>query len=115
MKMKMALKDLGEAEEENGKIEKKRSSRGVDLMHKEVALEVDVRGQDLIQALDTIDKYLDDCALAGLKEVTVIHGKGTGTLRTGIAQHLRKHPHVDSFRRGKYGEGEDGVTVVTLK
>lgn len=59
--------------------------------------------------------YLDEAFLAGLKEVTIIHGKGTGILRTSIQQMLRKHPHVDSFRLGKYGEGESGVTVVVLK
>jgi DNA mismatch repair protein MutS2 len=53
--------------------------------------------------------------LSSLGEVYIIHGKGTGTLRAGVKEHLRRHPHVKTFRAGKYGEGEDGVTVVTLQ
>lgn len=115
MKMKLPLSQLGEVAQEEKTKKPRGGSRSIDLSQKRVALEVDVRGQDLMEALESVDKYLDDCAMAGLKEVTIIHGKGTGTLRTGITQQLRKHPHVESFRRGKYGEGEDGVTVVTLK
>ena len=50
-----------------------------------------------------------------LKTVTIIHGKGTGALRAGIHSHLKRHPGVAEFRLGRYGEGEDGVTIVTLK
>ena len=57
---------------------------------------------------------LDEAMMAGLSEVNIIHGKGTGKLRSAIQEHLRHHPHVKAFRLGRYGEGEDGVTVVTL-
>ena len=76
---------------------------------------MDLRGQTVDEALVSIDKYLDDAFLSGLREVTLIHGKGTGALRDGIHQYLRRHPHVNTFRLGKYGEGESGVTVVELK
>ena len=85
------------------------------MMTRTVHSECDVRGMNLEEALDTVSRYLDEAVLAGLNEVFVIHGKGTGTLRAGIQQDLRKNRHVKSFRRGIYGEGEDGVTVVTLK
>ena len=84
-------------------------------LSKVVAQECDVRGMALEEALSAVELYLDDATLAGLNEVYIIHGKGTGTLRAGIQQDLRKNKHVKSFRRGVYGEGEDGVTVVTLK
>ncbi len=85
------------------------------MMERTVSTECDVRGMNLEEALDTVGRYLDEAVLAGLNEVYVIHGKGTGVLRAGIQQDLRKNRHVKGFRRGIYGEGEDGVTVVTLK
>ena len=85
------------------------------MMTRTVKSECDVRGMNLEEALDAVSLYLDEAVLAGLNEVYVIHGKGTGILRAGIQQDLRKNKHVKSVRRGMYGEGEDGVTVVTLK
>lgn len=87
----------------------------VDMTTRAVKLDLDVRGMNLEEAIDAVEKYLDDAVLSSLSEVSIIHGKGTGTLRSGVKEHLRRHPHVKSFRGGKYGEGEDGVTVVTLK
>ncbi len=85
------------------------------MLSRTVSPECDVRGMMLEEALAAVERYLDEAVLAGLNEVYVIHGKGTGVLRAGIQQDLRKNRHVKSFRRGLYGEGEDGVTVVTLK
>ncbi len=79
------------------------------------SLETDVRGMTLDEAIMIVDKFIDDSYISGLHEVTVIHGKGTGILRQGIGDFLRKHPTVKSYRAGRYGEGEAGVTVVTLK
>lgn len=77
--------------------------------------EINVIGQTIDEACFVIDKYLDDCILAKLKTVRIVHGKGTGKLREGIHSFLRKHPHVKSFRLGTFGEGEMGVTVIELK
>ena len=85
------------------------------MMSRTVSSECDVRGMSLEEALSAVGLYLDEAVLAGLNEVYIIHGKGTGILRSGIQQDLRKNKHVKSFRRGVYGEGEDGVTVVTLR
>ncbi len=77
--------------------------------------ELDLRGETVDDALMLTDKYLDDASLAHFETVTIIHGKGTGALRSAITDMLRHHPHARSFRAGKYGEGEAGVTVVEIK
>ena len=76
--------------------------------------EINVMGKTVDEAVFEIDKYLDDACLSHMEKVTIIHGKGTGALRNGIHQYLKKHPLVKSFRAGEYGEGEYGVTIVEL-
>lgn len=77
--------------------------------------EINVIGYNVEEAIFAIDKYLDDCSLAKLSTVRIVHGKGTGTLRKGIHAFLKTNSHVKSFRLGTFGEGEMGVTVVELK
>lgn len=77
--------------------------------------EINVIGLNVEEAVFVVDKFLDDCSLAKLQTVRIVHGKGTGKLKNGIHQFLKKHPHVKSMRMGTYGEGEMGVTVVELK
>lgn len=80
-----------------------------------VPLSLNLQGQNLDAALAEAEKYLDDAFIASLPSVTIIHGRGEGILRTGIQAMLKKNKHVESFRKGKYNEGGDGVTIVTLK
>ena len=77
--------------------------------------EIDLRGMTVEEACDLVDKYLDDAYLSSLAQVHIIHGKGTGALRSAISDMLRYHPHVKSYRLGNYNEGGNGITVVELK
>ena len=77
--------------------------------------ELDLRGMMVDEALGAVDLFLDNALLGKLETVTIIHGKGTGALRKAVREHLKHSRYVKSFRPGAYGEGEDGVTVVTLK
>ena len=77
--------------------------------------ECDLRGMNVEEGILELERHIDRCMRQGLDELTVIHGKGTGVLRKGIQDFLRKNKYVKSYRLGTYGEGESGVTVVTLK
>ena len=93
-----------------------RTVRGVtSRAQREARMEVDLRGMMTDEGILELDRFLDEAVLSGIDQVTVIHGKGTGALRAAVQQHLRTHPSVKSFRLGVYGEGETGVTIVTLK
>lgn len=116
MKTSAKLTSLVILEDETKKnVEKFLPQKNVTSGSKTVKTEVDLRGMVLEEALLETDMFLDRAAMSSLSTVSIIHGKGTGVLRSGIHNMLRKHPHVKSFRLGRYGEGENGVTVVELK
>ena len=115
LKMKIAKSDLELVEETKAPVKTHVSASRSMKDAPSISLSCDVRGRALDEAIQEVDLYLDNAMMAGYHEVTIVHGKGTGVLRSGIQQHLRKHPLVKSSRLGKYGEGEDGVTIVILK
>ena len=84
-------------------------------MERQVHTDLDLRGQTVEEALLEVDRFIDNAILCGLERVTVIHGKGTGVLRSAVHAHLKGHRQVKGFRLGAFGEGEHGVTVVELK
>lgn len=113
MKLNVKLKDIRLIEEKKAAAP---TSGKVGLgAGKQVGLELDVRGMLVDEANIMVDRYLDDAYNAGLSEVNIIHGKGTGALRAGVQAFLKRHPLVKGYRMGSYGEGDAGVTVVTLK
>ena len=117
MKIKTNLNDLTRAVDFDEEKKKAKAIQTAFKMDKKTtaSLDTDVRGMTLDEAILVVDKFIDDAYITGLHEVTIIHGKGTGVLRSGIAEFLRKHPTVKAYRPGHFGEGEMGVTVVTLK
>ena len=80
-----------------------------------VKMELNLIGKTVDEALGELDKYLDDAYLAHLPQVYIIHGKGTGTLRNAVQNHLKNCKYVKSFRTGEHGEGGAGATVVEFK
>ena len=91
------------------------SPGGAALRAAAVPAEVDLRGMDTLEAVPVLERYIDAAVMGKLKTVTVIHGKGTGALRAAVQQALKRSKAVKSYRLGRYGEGESGVTVVELK
>ena len=78
-------------------------------------LEINIIGKTVHEALPDVEAFIDSAVIANLEEVRIVHGVGTGKLRTGVHEFLRTHKNVAEFRYGKYGEGETGVTIVKIK
>lgn len=115
MKISVPLKELRKVKEV--KVTSGQTKVGKVFMDKaqNIGTNLDLRGMTADEALLDIEKYLDDAFLAGLSSVIIIHGKGTGALRSAVHRELKNHPRVKSFRLGESGEGGAGATVVSLK
>ncbi len=117
MKTKVSVKDISILQDEKPTQPKpKRGSSGnATSKSYSISSEIDLRGQMTVDAIQELDKYLDDAYLTKIPTITIIHGKGTGAMRTAVHRHLKKVKYIKSFRLGNYGEGESGVTIVEFK
>ncbi|MCC0656636.1 endonuclease MutS2 [Clostridioides sp. ES-S-0123-01] len=115
MKMTLPFKSLQKSHKDVSKHVTKSTRNIIRAKSGNIKSEVDLRGLNLEEAIMEVEKYLDDAYVAGLESVTVIHGIGTGVLKSGLQDILRKNRHVKSQRGGQYGEGGAGVTIVKLK
>lgn len=114
---KVALDDL-ELVEQKAKVPQPPKGKSVYSLGRDtrdVTTELDIRGMTILEAESLVESFLDHAQMSGLTTVSIIHGKGTGALRQGVHAMLRRERSVQSFRLGVYGEGETGVTIVTMK
>jgi DNA mismatch repair protein MutS2 len=115
MKMNLPFASLEKAKKDPKSTVTQSTRKIIKSKSNSVKAEVDLRGMRFEEAMEEIDKYLDDAYVAGLERITIIHGVGTGALKSGIKEILKKHKHVKTSREGAYGEGGAGVTIVELK
>lgn len=81
----------------------------------DVKTEIDLRGETVDEAIGELGLFIDRCVINSIEKIRIIHGKGTGALRSAVTDYLRTHPNIAEYRLGKYGEGETGVTIAKLK
>ena len=117
IRSKVHISDLEPAEDKESPAILKKTGAGKIRMSKSagISTEINLIGKTVDEAISELDKYLDDAYIAHLKSVRVVHGKGTGALRTGVHNYLKRQKHVASFRLGEFGEGDAGVTIVEFK
>ena len=115
IKTRVKLNNLRLLQEDKVTVPKRKERTVTKDINSVVKNEIDVRGQTAEEAVMSVDSAIDSCQLTNVHMLTIIHGKGTGVLRSRIQQYLRHHKAVKSFRLGTFGEGESGVTIVELK
>ena len=115
IKRKTHLSNLTVARVKKNKLQPVVTKNIKNKFNSKVEQEIHLRGMVVEEAIIELDKFIDNAIIMGLTTVRIVHGKGTGILRTAVADYLRANKSVKSFRLGAYGEGEDGVTIATLK
>lgn len=117
LKMTAKAEEIYLLEEQNNSQKKlgRPAHSGREMKMQAMNQEVDLRGMDSIEAISVLERYMDEAMRGNLPSVRIIHGKGTGILRTAVHQSLKRNKYVKSFRLGLYGEGEDGVTIAEFK
>ncbi len=115
IKVNLSLDDVRVVEKKGQEAMSQGTAGIVKTKSRDISTKLDLRGMRADEALESMEKYLDDAGLAGLDKVYIVHGKGTGALRSAIHKQLKNHRGVQSFRLGEHGEGDSGVTVVELK
>ena len=115
MTVKVKAKDLYYTDKKMAKKLNINIQKGFEFKKYRTPSEIDIRGMRVLDALDALDKYLDEASLANLPQVTIIHGAGTGALRQSVREYLQTAPYIKSFRSGKDFEGSDGVTIAEIK
>lgn len=116
LKTRVKLSDIMIIEKKKKAVSSQRSLyRTSSRADSDVKTELDLRGQTVDEALGNMGLFIDKCVLNGITEIRIIHGKGTGALRSAVTEDLKHHPNIEEFRLGKYGEGEDGVTIAKIK
>jgi DNA mismatch repair protein MutS2 len=114
MKMKVSLTDLEPVRKAAQSKQVAQATIVKRSRDENIRTELDLRGMMLDEAIMEVDHFLDEAFLSNLGQVYIIHGKGTGALRTGVQDFLRRHKHVKSYRLGQFGEGGAGVSVAEL-
>ena len=120
MEVKAELADLSAIEAEAEKSEAKRPSKNQQNSVKiekatNISSRLDLRGMLVLEALEELEKYIDDAYLASAGKIEIIHGKGTGALRDAVQKALKRHPYIKTYRLGEFGEGDSGVTIAEVK
>ena len=116
LKMTVKPDEVYLLEQENPYQQKTRPAHsGREMKADATPMEVDLRGMDAVEAICTLGLYLDNAMRSGMKNVRIIHGKGTGVLRNAVHQELKKNKYIKTYRLGVYGEGEDGVTIAEFR
>ena len=110
------IKNLVLLEKKSNKQPQKQTVTGINSgVERQASLEFDMRGMNKDEGIIELDRFIDNAVMTGINTVTIIHGKGTGVLRSAVQSHLRHHKSIKSFRIGLFGEGENGVTIAEIK